>query len=462
VLHLNTANQRAIARLAAGIFFPQRPVLKLDSHGYSPAIVTKIIEAAGHVKSHKAAAIMLELVGEISISSRHINRLTEEIGTELKEKRDRETEDYVHHRREEPSQPAPQLVTIAVDGGRTRTREPGQGPGVHGEKWKEYKGASLQTWEARAFAEDPHPKPQRCFLDAPEVDKMVRDIQSHHGSREENELPQLAELGLEKQASAEKPLPKSQKAESAANSEKVWPPKLTKNARTCVATMQDSTVFGKMVAAEAYRRNFHAAPRGALLGDGSAWIWTLWEKWFPHLTAIVDFVHVLTYLYVTATVLASSVAERWEWYVKWMTLCWQGKVREVIEELESRQSGLEPLTGTGKLSPTDPREVLRRTLNYLKNNEPRMNYPEYRKQGLPVTSSMVESLIKEINYRVKGTEKFWDNPEGAEAILQVRAALLSDDNRLRNYIDSRPGSPINRYKKREPTKCKEREHMQTV
>jgi len=43
---------------------------------------------------------MLELVGEISISGRHINRLTEEIGTELKEKRDRETEDYVHHRRE--------------------------------------------------------------------------------------------------------------------------------------------------------------------------------------------------------------------------------------------------------------------------------------------------------------------------------------------------------------------------
>jgi hypothetical protein len=36
----------------------------------------------------------------------------------------------------------------------------------------------------------------------------------------------------------------------------------------------------------------------------------------------------------------------------------------------------------------------------------------------------VESLIKEINYRVKGTEKFWDNPEGAEAILQLRAAVL--------------------------------------
>ena len=49
-----------------------------------------------------------------------------------------------------------------------------------------------------------------------------------------------------------------------------------------------------------------------------------------------------------------------------------------------------------------------------------MKYPEYRRAGLPVSSSMIESLIKEINFRVKGTEKFWNRPEGAEQILQVR------------------------------------------
>ena len=76
-----------------------------------------------------------------------------------------------------------------------------------------------------------------------------------------------------------------------------------------------------------------------------------------------------------------------------------------------------------------------------------MNYADYRRQGLPVTSSAVESLIKEFNYRVKGTEKFWDNPEGAEAILQVRAAVLSDDNRLATHIQARPGSAFRRQKK---------------
>ena len=36
-----------------------------------------------------------------------------------------------------------------------------------------------------------------------------------------------------------------------------------------------------------------------------------------------------------------------------------------------------------------------------------------------VVQHTVESLVKEVNYRVKGTEMFWNDPEGAEAILQV-------------------------------------------
>lgn len=441
---LNTRSRRHIARPAAGIFFPQRPLLKLGTHGYSSSTLNKIVQAAGQVKSHQLAAKILGVVGEISISGRHVNRLTEEIGTELKEKRDRETEDYVHHRRQEPAAAAPQLVAVALDGGRVMTRESGQGTGVHGKQWKEDKVACLLTLEGKTFAEDPHPQPPRCFLDAPEVDKLVREIQAHHGPREENELPQLAELGLGKEKLPSPSTPSST-TEPAAPDEKNWPPKRTKNARTCVATMQGCAEFGKMVAAEAYRRNFQAAPRGALLGDGSAWIWNQQEKWFSNLTPVVDFVHALTYLYVTATVLASSVTERWQWYVTWLTLCWQGEVRTVIEDMEARLERLEPFAGTGKPPPTDPREALRRTLTYLKNNALRMNYSEYRKQGLPVSSSMIESLIKEINYRVKGTEKFWDNPEGAEAILQVRAALLSDDDRLANHIDSRPGSAFRRH-----------------
>ena len=63
-----------------------------------------------------------------------------------------------------------------------------------------------------------------------------------------------------------------------------------------------------------------------------------------------------------------------------------------------------------------------KSLTYLENNRTRMNYPEYRRQGLPPMSGLVESLIKQFNYRVKGTEKSW-LLENAESILQVRAGL---------------------------------------
>jgi hypothetical protein len=35
-----------------------------------------------------------------------------------------------------------------------------------------------------------------------------------------------------------------------------------------------------------------------------------------------------------------------------------------------------------------------------------MNYPEYRRLGLPITSSLMESTIKQLSQRVNGTEKF--------------------------------------------------------
>jgi hypothetical protein len=418
-------------------------VLKLDEHGYSPTMLYHILYATAEVKSHSKAAKLLDVLDDLSISGRHVNRLAEEMGLEMAAARDRAVEDFVHHRRQPPTAPAPEVAVIGLDGGRVLTRESGQGTGVHGQAWKEDKVACLQTMQGATFTADPHPEPPRCFLDAPQVDEMVRDIQANHGKRQENELPQLEELALDKAPPRGSP-PPSEAMRAAA--EPAWPPKRTENSRTCVATMHDCHAFGKMVAAEAYRRNFHAAKRGALLGDGGAWIWTQHQKWFSYLTPIADFVHPLTYLYVTATAVSANVSERWQQYVRWMTHCWQGGVADVIADLEARLAQMEPHAGPGKLPATDPREVLRRTIGYLRNNQDHMNYAEYRKQGLPVTSSLVESLIKEINYRVKGTEKFWDNPEGAEAILQLRAAVLSDDNRLRTFVANRPGSATRRDK----------------
>ena len=208
-----------------------------------------------------------------------------------------------------------------------------------------------------------------------------------------------------------------------------------------MATTADSESFGPMVAAEAQRRHFFAASRRAFLGDGGSWNWTIQRTWFPGFVAIVVFMHVLTYLFVAAGAVTRGTAAQWKLYLECMTACWLGQVDRVIGSLAEWQERLGPMARHESPGADDPRVVVARTRGYLEHNRERMDYPRYRRLGLPVTSSAIESLIKEVNYRVKGSEKFW-NDSGAEAILQVRAARLSDDGRLHRHLAHRPGNPF--------------------
>lgn len=84
---------------------------------------------------------------------------------------------------------------------------------------------------------------------------------------------------------------------------------------------------------------------------------------------------------------------------------------------------------------TSPRQIVAQALTYLQNHQRQMKYADYRKEGLPITSSYVESAVKQFNQRVKGTEKFWSET-GAEAIRQLRADHLSEDEPLAAFWQS--------------------------
>jgi hypothetical protein len=89
-----------------------------------------------------------------------------------------------------------------------------------------------------------------------------------------------------------------------------------------------------------------------------------------------------------------------------------------------------------------------------------MDDPRYRREGLPTTSSLVESLVGEFNARVKGKQKHWTRPDGAESILQPRAAFLSEDDRLDRYFANRPGCSFR--KRAMPDKCPDTHPTQTA
>ncbi|MBI4568973.1 MAG: hypothetical protein HY719_11320 [Planctomycetes bacterium] len=153
-----------------------------------------------------------------------------------------------------------------------------------------------------------------------------------------------------------------------------------------------------------------------LIGDGGNWIGPLGETHFPGWRQVLDFPHLFSHLYGAAHSVWPTAANRaWALYEKMIRAAWAGKVGEVLAELERQRDRIQSTA-----SPQALQEV-ENTINYVRDNASRMRYPEYRRLGLPTTSTLVGSLIKQFNLRVKDSEKFWSDG-GGEAILQVRAA----------------------------------------
>lgn len=433
-------NPFAIARPVAEIFFPQRPQLGLDQRSYSAAVIDKIVSANAEHKSAAKAKRMLWKLAEIKVSAPSIMDLTAMIGQELHDHLQQQADAHADKQLKPQYCEPPKVVSVSVDGGRIMTRADA-GRGVHEQAWKETKNACLLTMSSSVCQEDPHPQLPACFASRDYVEKLVREMHSsatklaakcgETTSRPEGiggdpaALPSCS-------TDAETSPPRTPNVER-------WRPQ--RLVRTCLSSMACSDDFGPLVAGEAQIRGFYEAERRAFLGDGQAWNWTLQERHFPNFVGITDFIHPLGYLYDAAQVLAPT--DVWPVYLRASEACWQGRVDEFLAELRVWQT-TNPVLGNEELPDHDPRSIIQTTITYLENNRTRMDYPKYRRAGLPVSSAMIESLIKEINYRVKGTEKFWNRPEGAEHILQVRAAALGDDDRLSQWILNRPGSPFYR------------------
>jgi hypothetical protein len=379
-------------------------------------VLAKIVHAGATLPSFALASQTLRLLADVSLSGRHVGRLTEAIGAELVARRDEQAEAHRTRNLEVQVPNTPGVVAVEVDGGRYQRRTEGLGCGARQPQWREDKVACLVTLTSTTHDTDPQPEPPACFLDRRHVNRLT--------SCPTHQEPEIGREAVEPTASPELI---------------AWQP--NRLVRTCVASTRDSNEFGYLVAAEAKARNFEAATRQAFVADGQAYNWAIQKRWFAAYTPVVDFIHVLGYVWQAASAIGDGEAGQWDRYAAWMRGCWQGHVSGVLAELDAEQQRIGAAPAEAEVA--DPRVVLARVRGYLRNNAERMKYPEYRQAGLPVTSSWVESLIKEINFRVKGTEKFW-NESGAEAVLQVRAAVLCDDDRLAKHLAARPGSPVRR------------------
>ena len=403
------------------LFFPAREALGFDPRYSTPGVKRKVTILAADVSSFARARVVTKGVLGLSISANTIERICGEVGLDLLAAATEKwksvlTGDVV----------VPQVAIVEFDGGRIRTREEGRGPGVHlaAKGWNETKNAIFVSAVSETSQVDPHPQPPACFLDADHVATITEQSKTREKQGANDDLPE--EDDDEASGSRRR---RSKTAEAVHKPKPIL--------RTVVSSMKNSREFGPLMAREAERRRFDESPRKAYVADGLSCNWTIHRTHFADYVPILDFTHAVSYLFTASVSCFGRTEAAWSAYCRWMKLAWLGKVDEVLTELREHQTrmGLPE-----KDAPeTDPCEQLRVVIGYLTNNRDRMKYHDYRRQGLPTTSAWMESTVKQMNYRIKGTEKFWNNPTGAEAILQIRAAALSDDDRLTRYLTNRPG-----------------------
>jgi hypothetical protein len=274
----------------------------------------------------------------------------------------------------------------------------------------------LLTMKSDVSAVDPCPEIPASFLDVVRMPKLARQLKTNARASEDA----VADTD-EPEAAAE-----------ALVADAVYkPPEIV--ARQVAASRGNWPSFAPLLAAAAWALGFQGAARKAFVGDGSANNWTLQRRFFASFVPILDFIHALSYVF-TAAMAGRKFATGWVYYQQWIRWVWQGEVSQVIAALQQRQTEL-GLPEKGEPE-TSPRQVVSKTLTYLQNHQDKMKYAEYRRAGLPITSSLMESAVKQINQRVKGTEKFWSE-RGSEPILQLRADQLSDGEPMDAFWDNR-------------------------
>ncbi len=377
----------------------------------TPGALKKVVHAGAHASSFRQAQVDLRELAELSVSSQRVRRATERIGHERVAQRNEEVERFseltLPEQQSSPSDQVPSLACVEMDGGRIQIRNRKASEDAEatdaprkGRFWRESKVGCLLSMRSETHAEDPCPTIPRTFVDPLRMNEMSREIKGFSAS--------------------------GQPPDEAVEAVDVRPSRPDILVKTVVATRDDIHAFGRQLAAAAWQRGFAGSERKAFVADGLAANWTVWQKHFSHYTPISDFVHAVMYVYAAAMA-GRDFPTGWRVYCDWAQLIWGGHVAEVIAELRRRQ---EEVGQPGKDEPDhSPRKIIADSLRYLGNQQSRMRYDQYRRAGLPLSSSHIESTIKQINRRVKGSEKFW-NSDGAEALLQLSADCLSETDPL--------------------------------
>jgi hypothetical protein len=192
-----------------------------------------------------------------------------------------------------------------------------------------------------------------------------------------------------------------------------------------VGKEQHATLAGKALACadlaqRAAQREGAQIQHRVALTDGAEALQAQMQRHCPGHSLILDIMHANEYLWDAATALVGEAeAKRRRWLRPKLVQLLEGKSAEVIRELEE--------AAAAPRRTRSQRKILERTIGYYRRNQAYMRYDHYLAQGWPIGTGVVEGacghLVKD---RMEQAGMRW-TPEGAQAILELRAVRLNDD-----------------------------------
>ena len=193
--------------------------------------------------------------------------------------------------------------------------------------------------------------------------------------------------------------------------------------REYVATLKSRGEFRARVAQLREQVVREKKTQTVVLGDGAHWIWEMAQEQFPGSVEILDFFHLSEYVWdVAKAAYPNQEVKQKEWVNFQQQLLKKSQGRQVIKNLGQ-------LRGKKK----ELREAITDLERYLTNNQTRIDYQRYLKEGLMIGSGVVESSNRRVvTQRLKQAGMHW-SWQGAEGVMALRAAYLSSSNRWSNF-----------------------------
>ena len=177
--------------------------------------------------------------------------------------------------------------------------------------------------------------------------------------------------------------------------------------------------FGWLLYQLAVDGGLEQAQQVVVLGDGAPWIGNLAAEHFPGAVQIVDLYHAKEHVWdVAQAVFGCGTAAASAWANHACLLLEQGQSAALVSTI----AALPPIPP----EPGQTRSIPERAGDYFTTHAERMRYPLFRAQGMHLGSGIAEAACKTIvSTRAKRCGMRW-TPEGLDALLPVRTAVLND------------------------------------